>query len=134
PPAAAPAALLDNETLWARMFEEISARQPTDRAFLAEVYVDHLEGDDLYLSIPGGGAFIFEQLEDPTRKKRLAAAASAVLGRPVRVLLKMREAIVKRGGDDLRARRRELERNPQVQTVLRVFNGAIQDIILGDER
>ena len=132
-PGAAPE-LLDNKSLWEKISALVTERNRADRAFLGDVYIDRVEGDKVFLSLPGGGSFIYEQLEDAARKKRLADAAGEVLGRPVAIHLKARDAVIVRSAQAVVEKRREVELNPQVQMVLRNFNGTIQDIILGDER
>ncbi len=81
------------EKLWSRILEVLAQKSRTDAPFLGDVYIERYEPGELYLSVPGGGTFIYEQLEEKHRKERLAASASEILGVSVKVFLVLREAI-----------------------------------------
>lgn len=125
------------DEVWQSIREGIRTLQKADLGFLHDVWVQAVEEGALILSVPGGGSFIFEQLEDSKRKARIAEAAEQVLGRSVQVRLVMRE-----GGDveeapppdgeprmspDARARR-EAEEDPAVQLILDKFDGDIFNV------
>lgn len=113
--------------LWQKIIAETA---PADRALLSDVYIENIENDTVYLSLPGGGSFIYEGLEDPMRKKRLAATAGAILGRDVKILLKVRAAVTTNPAQTIRQKHHEIANNPRIKTLLHEFGGTIQDIII----
>jgi DNA polymerase-3 subunit gamma/tau len=76
---------------WKTVLAVLKERKSRDLHYLHEVYVEQLAGDVLTLSVPGGGSFIFEQLEDTRRKARLAETAAEVMRVPLTLNLKIRE-------------------------------------------
>jgi len=88
--AAAPATTDVAKGAWEGILAALKAASPMDLAFLHDVYVDSLQGETLTLSVPGGGSFIYEQLEDKHRRERMEKAASEVLGQAVRIRLALR--------------------------------------------
>ena len=79
--------------LWQKILAALQQRSRADSPFLGDVYVEKYTPGELYLSVPGGGTFIYEQLEDKHRKQRLAESAGEVLGGSVNIHLVLREAI-----------------------------------------
>jgi len=75
---------------WESIRAELRETSPMDLAFLRDVYVESLVGNVLVLSVPGGGSFIYEQLEDKHRRQRLEVAAEQVLGQSVTIRLALR--------------------------------------------
>lgn len=129
----APAQSMDKESVWQRVTALLSQQSPADNSLLADVYIDRIEDNSVYLSVPGGGSFIFEQLEDKHRKGRLAGCASQVLGREVSVHLTLREAITptneraEQRKDTARARE-QAEHDSGVRLILQAFDATIKNI------
>ena len=84
---------IDLKELWCRILESLSSKSRTDAPFMSDVYIDRYESGELYLSVPGGGTFIYEQLEEKHRKQRIADSASEVLGCHISIHLVLRDAI-----------------------------------------
>ncbi len=84
---------IDLREVWSKILGLLSQKSRTDAPFLGDVYIDNYSDGQLYLSVPGGGTFIYEQLEDKHRKQRIAESAAEILGKQVDVHLVLREAI-----------------------------------------
>ncbi len=79
--------------VWKRILAALAEKSRADAPFLGDVYIDKYLPGELYLSVPGGGTFIYEQLEDKHRKQRLTESASEILGQEVKIHLVLREAL-----------------------------------------
>ncbi len=126
--------LAEARKLWPAILAEIRKLHAPDLAFLHDVAVEDFSAGRLRLAVPGGGTFIFEQLEDPHRKQRLAQAAEAILGQPVAVQLTMRETTpVVPAGSPAPARRGPIRdraaADPAVRLVVDRFGGQLLNII-----
>ena len=84
---------IDLKELWSRILVSLSSKSRTDAPFMSDAYIDRYEPGALFLSVPGGGTFIYEQLEEKHRKQRIADSASEILGSQVSIHLVLRDAI-----------------------------------------
>ncbi len=132
--APAPEVAVSIEKIWQEIKGLLAQSSPADNSLLADVYIDRIEPEAVYLSVPGGGSFIFEQLEDKHRKARLAGCASEVLKRNVCVHLTLRDAITPvaqrtepRRSASARARE-QAEHDPGVRLIVSTFNAEIKNI------
>ena len=133
---------IDLRDLWRRILGVLNTKSKTDAPFLGDVYIDRYESGKIYLSVPGGGTFIFEQLEDTHRRKRIADSAAEVLGVEVEIHLVMRDESPEKYGNGVQAERgggsasfespvhkmREAERERGVKIILENFEGSIVNI------
>ncbi len=79
--------------VWNKILAVLAEKSRADAPFLGDVYIDKYLPGELYLSVPGGGTFIYEQLEDKHRKQRITESASEILGCEVKIHLVLREAL-----------------------------------------
>ena len=124
--------------LWQKIMAVLQHKSRADSPFLGDVYIDRYLPGELYLSVPGGGTFIYEQLEDKHRKQRLAESASEVLGCRVNINLVLREAITQgqdmaeaSGGQELLSPAQmmlDAGRERGVKVILDNFEGSIINI------
>lgn len=116
--------------LWREMKERLAAVSPADNSLLADVSISRIEGDNLYLLVPGGGSFIFEQLEDKHRKGRIAACAQEILKRQFNVHLELAKAMNTQpaAGNNPARERGAAVRDPGVRLVLEHFEGEVLNV------
>ncbi len=111
---------------WPRIVETLTQRRPADARYLHAVGVHAWEQGVLILSVPGGGSFLFEQIEDSHRKGRIAAAAEEALGVPVTVRIHLRE-----GADAPAPKPRaegDTQQDPTVRRILQAFDGQVINV------
>lgn len=138
--------------IWEAIKKELRTLQPTDLAYLAGVHLARIEDRTLVLSLPGGGAFLFEQIEDSQRKSRIQKAASKILGQEVHIQIELRgplhpdpasppptektsEHTRPSLSSELRAHQ-EVRRDPTLRMILDRFKGQIiniEDEVLPEE-
>lgn len=120
----------DLSRLWREMKERLAAVSPADNSLLADVSISRIEGDNLYLLVPGGGSFIFEQLEDKYRKGRIAACAQEILKRRFNVHLELAQAMNAQpaAGKNPARERGAAVRDPGVRLVLEHFEGEVLNV------
>ncbi|MDR0362486.1 MAG: DNA polymerase III subunit gamma/tau [Planctomycetota bacterium] len=110
---------------WPRIQDNLAAMNPADIRHMAGVSVTHAAEDVVTLS---GPPITIEAWEDRRRLSRLLEAAAEALGRPVMFEFKaVAPARIRERAAGETAARRELLRNPAVETVKALFDGEVVD-------
>lgn len=126
-------------SVWPRILETLQSVAPQDLKYLRSVSAEAQDAETLAVIVPGGSSFLFEQIEDPSRKTRLANAAAKVIGRPVSIRLRLgpspagaeaeTSTAAARERIQVQARgHREARNDPAVQLLVLRFDGQVLNI------